>query len=279
MRDRWRSLAIGMAIRRLLSSYLSNRANDGSSRLRSRFTFVPFSTDSQFTFCNLTQMRKHLALAVAVSAFMLIGGGALSAQALMTSQIESRVKSELPEASGVRASIPLVDIPQNLSSNTIRLVDINIDDFALEGSEAKSSIAISAKDIGKAQPSIVGSLDVTATIPAATIIKSANFDDAQIVGNALQISVGAGGLGEAQLVPKFSNTTIYFQLKSVSFLGNEVPSSSLPADIQDEIKSKSMRELKVPKGMKLKAVSLSSNGLSVNLHGSNVQLGKLGSSL
>ena len=265
--------------RRLLSSYLSNRANDGSSRLRPRFTLVPFSTVSQYTFCTLTQMKQHLALAVAVSAFMLIGGGALSAQALMTSQIESRVKSELPEASGVRASIPLVDIPQNLSSNTIKLVNINIDDFALEGSEAKSSIAISANDIGKAQPTIVGSLNVTATIPAATLITSANFDDAQIVGNALQISVGAGGLGQAQLVPKFSNNTIYFQLQSISFLGNEVPSSSLPADVQDQIKNKSMRDLNVPKGMKLKSVSLSSNGLSVNLHGSNVQLGKLGSLL
>ena len=278
MRDRWRSLAIGMAIRQLLSSYLSNRANDGSSRLRSGFTLVPFSTVSQFTFCTLTQMKKHLALAVAISTFMLIGG-ALTAQALMTSQIESRIKSELPKASGVRASIPLVDIPQNLSSNTIKLVNINIDGFALEGSDAKSSITISANDIGKAQPTIVGSLDVTATIPAATIIKSANFDDAQIVGSALQISVGAGGLGQAQLVPKFSNNTIYFQLQSLSFLGNEVPSSSLPADIQDQIKSKSMRELTVPKGMKLKAVSLGSNGLSVNLRGSNIQLSKLGSLL
>jgi hypothetical protein len=224
-------------------------------------------------------MKKHLVLALAVSASMLICGGALSAQALMTSQIESRIKSELPKASGVRASIPLVDIPQNLSSNTIKLVNINIDDFALEGSETKSSIAISANDIGKAQPTIVGSLNVTATVPAATLITSANFDDAQIVGNALQISVGAGGLGQAQLVPKFSNNTIYFQLQSISFLGNEVPSSSLPADVQDQIKNKSMRDLNVPKGMKLKSVSLSSNGLSVNLHGSNVQLGKLGSLL
>jgi hypothetical protein len=122
-------------------------------------------------------------------------------------------------------------------------------------------------------------LNVTATIPAATIIKSAEFENAEIVGNALQVSVGATGLGQALLTPKFSNNAIYFQLQSISILGNPIPSSSLPADIQNQIKSKSMREISVPKGLKLKSVSLSSKGLSVNLQGSNIQLGKLGLTL
>ena len=131
----------------------------------------------------------------------------------------------------------------------------------------------------KSQPTIVGSLDVTATIPAAAIIESAEFENAQIIGNTLQIAVGVSGLGQAKLVPKFSNNTIYFQLQSISILGNEIPSSSLPADIQSQIKSRSIRELNVPKGLKLKSVSLSSKGLSVNLRGLNIQLGKLGLSL
>lgn len=223
--------------------------------------------------------RKHLALIATTSAFILFGGGSLATQALMTSRIESRIKGELPKASGVSASIPLVDIPQNLTSDSIKSARINIDNFALKGSKAESAIAISANNISKSQPTIVGSLDITATIPAATIIKSAEFENAQIVGNTLQVSVGAGGLGQAKLIPKFSNNTIYFQLKSVSIFGSEIPSSSLPADIQSQIKSKSIRELNVPKGLKLKSVSLSSKGLSVNLRGSNVQLGKLGSSL
>jgi hypothetical protein len=179
----------------------------------------------------------------------------------------------------VSASIPFADIPQNLSSDSIKSAKINIDSYALKGSATESAIAISVKNISKKQPTIVGSLDITATIPAATIIKAAEFENAQIVGNTLQVSVGAGGLGQAKLIPKFSNNTIYFQLLSVSILGSELPASTLPADVQSQIKSRSVRELNVPKGLKLKSVSLSPKGLSVNLRGSNIQLGKLGSSL
>jgi len=225
-------------------------------------------------------MKKNsLALVASASAFALFGGGALTAQTLMTSRIEKRINSELPKASGISASIPLADIPQNLSSDSIKSAKINIDSYALKGSATESAIAISVKNISKKQPTIVGSLDITATIPAATIIKSAEFENAQIVGNTLQVSVGAGGLGQAKLIPKFSNNTIYFQLQSISIFGSELPASTLPADVQSQIKSRSVRELNVPKGLKLKSVSLSPKGLSVNLRGTNIQLGKLGSSL
>ena len=223
--------------------------------------------------------RKHLALIATASAFALFGGGAFTAQTLMTSRIEKRIDSELPKASGVSASIPLVDMPQNLTSDSIKSAQISIGNYSLKGSKTESSIAISANNISKSQPTLVGSLNVTATVPAATIIKSAEFENAKIVGNALQVSVGASGLGQALLTPKFSDNTIYFQLESISILGNPILSSSLPADIQNQIKSKSIREVNVPKGLKLKSVSLSSKGLSVNLQGSNIQLGKLGSSL
>jgi hypothetical protein len=42
--------------------------------------------------------RKHLALIAVISAFALFGGGALTAQTLMTSRIEKRINSELPKA-------------------------------------------------------------------------------------------------------------------------------------------------------------------------------------
>ena len=223
--------------------------------------------------------RIHIAAIASASALVLFGGGALTAQTLMTSRIEKRINTELPKASEVTASIPLVDMPQNLTSDSIKSAEINIGSYSLKGSETKSSIAISANNISKYQPTLVGSLNVTATVPAATIIKSAEFENARIVGNALQVSVGASGLGQALLTPKFSGNTIYFQLESISILGNPIPSSSLPADIQNQIKSKSIREVNVPEGLKLKSVSLSSKGLYVNLQGSNIQLGKLGSSL
>ena len=223
--------------------------------------------------------RKHLALIATASALLLLGGGLLSAETRLTSRIEARIKSELPKASGVSVTIPLGDIPQNLASRSIKSARIVIDKYALKGSNAESSMVISLSKVSKSKPTRVGSLDVTATIPAATILESAEFSDAQIVGNTLQVSAGASGLGKAILIPKFSGNQIYFELKGISIFGSEIPASSLPAEVQDQIKDKSVRQLNIPKGLKLKSVSLSSKGLSVRLLGTNIQLGKLGSSL
>lgn len=66
--------------------------------------------------------RKYVAFIALASTLVLIGSGAVSTKMLMTSRIEARIKSELPKASGVSASIPLADIPQNLFSGTIRVV-------------------------------------------------------------------------------------------------------------------------------------------------------------
>jgi hypothetical protein len=77
------------------------------------------------------------------------------------------------------------------------------------------------------------------------------------------------------LVPKFSNNQLYFELKSVSLFGSEIPASSLPADVQAQIKSRSLRELTIPKGMKVKSVSLSSKGLALKLYGNNIEFSSL----
>jgi hypothetical protein len=42
--------------------------------------------------------RKRLAIIATASAFALFGGGALTAQTLMTSRIAKRINSELPKA-------------------------------------------------------------------------------------------------------------------------------------------------------------------------------------
>jgi hypothetical protein len=220
--------------------------------------------------------RKYLIAIAITSAFVLFGGGALTAQTLMTSRIESRIKSELPKASGVSASIPLVDAPSNIMSNSIKSAKINVKSFTLKESGTKTSLDISASNISKAKPTLVGSLEVTATIPVSTIAKASEFGDAEVVGNTLQVAAGAGGMGRAIIVPRYSNNELYFQLKSVSIFGNEIPASSLPANLQDQIKSKSKRSLTPPKGLKVKSVSLSSKGLSVKMYGNNIQLGNLG---
>jgi len=216
---------------------------------------------------------------VASTTVLVLLGGVVGAQQYISSQITSRVEREMPKASGVSASIPLADLPSNIASDSIKSVDINIKSFALKENGTKTSLDISASNISKAKPTLVGSLEVTATIPASTITKQSEFNDAQIVGNTLQVSAGAGGMGTAILIPRYSNSQLYFELQSVSIFGNQIPASSLPADLQNQIKSKSQRSLTPPKGLKVKSVSLSSKGLSVKMSGSNIQLGNLGSGL
>jgi hypothetical protein len=220
--------------------------------------------------------RKHLALIATASAFALFGGGVFTAQKFMTSRIESRVQGELPKASGVRASIPFLDIPSNLASDSIKSANIDIKNFTLKENGTKTSLNIAASNISKAKPTLVGSLELTATIPVSTIAKASEFGDAQIVGDTLQVAAGAGGMGKAILIPKYSNNQLYFEIKSISVFGNEIPASSLPADIQDQIKSKSQRSLTPPKGLKVKSVSINSKGLSIKMYGNNVKLGNLG---
>ena len=217
-------------------------------------------------------------IAASTAVFVLLVG-VLGVQQYISSQITSRVEREIPKASGVSASVPLADLPSNITSDSIKSVNISIKSFVLKENGTKTSLEISASDISKAKPTMAGSLEVTATISASTIAESSEFNDAQIVGNTLQVSAGPGGVGTALLIPKYSNSQLYFELQSISFLGNQIPASSLPAELQNQIKSRSQRSLTPPQGLTVESVSLSSKGLSVKLIGSNIQLGNLGSSL
>lgn len=222
-------------------------------------------------------MTKKYRLSIALgTAALIFGGGLITADTLISSRIESRVYQQIPDAADVSVSIPLRNIPSDLTSDSIKLANINVGRSDSGDVLLNPSLSIAARNIAKKQPNIVGSLEVTAMIPAATITQQAEFEDAQIVGNTLQIAVGSGGLGRASLVPKFSKNQLFFELKSVSLFGSEIPASSLPADVQEQIKSQSVRELSIPKGMKVKSVSLSSKGLALKLYGNNIQFGNLG---
>ena len=221
--------------------------------------------------------RKRLVIISIILAALF--GGMVGAQKFATSKIVARVQREMPNAEGVSASVPLTHLPSDLTSNLIRSVNIKIDRYFLKGSNTNSSLDISASRISKSEPTLVGSLSVTALVSTDTILQNAEFDGAQIVGDTLQVSVGAGGIGRASLVPKYSDGQIYFELASLSFMGNEIPASSLSPDLQDQIKSKSQRDLKVPKGLDVQSVLLSDKGLSLTMYGRDVQLGQLASSL
>ena len=220
-------------------------------------------------------MNKSRVLPIALLAFVSIG--AITVEKSISSRITTRVYEVMPRATDVTASVPLFDLPGNIVGDSIKSVHIDIGEYQLKESTFKPSLAIDARDISKAQPNLIGSLDVTATISAATITQLTDFSDAQIVGNTLQVSVGSGGLGTAILVPKYSGNQIYFELQGVSIFGSEVPADSLPAEIKDQIKSKSVRTLNAPQGMRVKSISLSSEGLALTMHGKNFRPTNLGS--
>jgi hypothetical protein len=223
--------------------------------------------------------RKKSALIVAITVLVLLGTAALAVESAVSSKIESRVQQQLPSASGISASVPLTDLPSILKSELIKEVKIDIADYTLKSSGRKSSLEISAKEISKSASTRIGSLDIKSTVAISQLLAESGFNDAEIVDNALQISVGAGGLGKALIVPKYSNNQIYFQIKSVSIMGSPIPASSLPADIQEQIKSRTVKDLRVPAGLKVKSVSIGPKGLSVNFQGKNINLRSLALSL
>jgi len=202
---------------------------------------------------------------------------AITIEKSISSRITTRVYEVMPRATDVSASVPLFEIPGNIVSDSIKSVHIDVGQYQLKDSTFKPSLAIDAQDISKSTPNVIGSLDVTATISAATIMQLTDFSDAQIVGNTLQVSVGSGGLGTAVLVPKYSDNQIYFELQAVSLFGNEIPADSLPAEIKDQIKSKSVRTLSPPQGMTVKSISLSEAGLALTMQGKNFKAANLGS--
>ena len=223
--------------------------------------------------------RKKSAVIATTTVFVLLGTAALVAESAVSSKIESRVQQQLPSASGISASVPLTDLPSILNSDLIKEVKIDIADYTLKSSGRKSSLEISAKEISKSASTQIGSLEIKTTVAISQLLAESGFNDAEIVDNALQISVGAGGLGKALMVPQYSNNQIYFQIKSVSIMGSPIPASSLPADIQEQIKSRTVKDLKVPAGLKVKSVSIGPKGLSVSFQGTNINLRSLAISL
>ena len=220
-------------------------------------------------------MKKSRIIPIALVA--VLATGAITVEKTISSRISTRVYEVMPRATDVTASVPLFDLPGNIVGDSIKSVHINVGEYQLKESTLKPSLAIHARNISKSQSNLIGALDVTATIPAATITQLADFNDAQIVGNTLQVSVGSGGLGTAILIPKYSGNQIYFELQGVSLFGNEIPADSLPAEIKDQIKSKSVRTLNAPQGMRVKSVLLSSDGLALTMYGKNIRPTKIGS--
>lgn len=214
-------------------------------------------------------------LAIFAALILIALVSAVVVQKNISTKIAVNVQQGLPNASGVSASIPLLDVPSTLMSDSINAARIDIEKYVLEGSEVAPSLSITASNVSKSQPTVIGNLDVTATISAASLTGSSGFDDAKVVGNSLQVPIGADGMGEAIVTPRYADGEFYFELQGVSFLGNEIPATSLPDSVRDEVRARSMRTLAFPEVLTVKSVSLDSAGLSFEMQGSNVELGSL----
>jgi hypothetical protein len=113
---------------------------------------------------------------IATSVLVLsIFAGVIGLEKYISSQITSGVKREMPNASGVSASIPLTDLASNLTSDSIKLANIDIEKYPLKVSNTDSSIKISAGNISKSKPTLIGSLEITATILVSTIAKASEL--------------------------------------------------------------------------------------------------------
>ena len=110
-------------------------------------------------------MRRRSVARIAVAGIaVLLGGGAVTIEKVISSKIASRVEQQLPNASGISASIPLLDIPSDLNSDSIKEVKIDIADYTLKSNGRKSSLEISAKEISKSASTQIGSLEIKTTV-------------------------------------------------------------------------------------------------------------------
>ena len=80
-------------------------------------------------------MKKSRAVPIALVA--VLATGAITVEKTISSRITTRVYEVMPRATDVSASIPLLDIPGNIASDSIRSIQINVGEYALKDSPFK----------------------------------------------------------------------------------------------------------------------------------------------
>ena len=98
---------------------------------------------------------------------------------------------------------------------------------------------------------------------------------ALLVSSVLVLAMLIAGLGLQKYVSLQIATRVEREIPNASGVSVSIPIAHLPRNFQNQIKSKSQRNLKVPEGMRIKSVALSSKGLSLNMTGTNVRLSRL----
>ena len=80
-------------------------------------------------------MKKSRIIAIAL--VVVLATGAITVEKTISSRITTRVYEVMPRATDVTASIPLLDIPGNIVSDSIKSIRINVGEYALKDSPFK----------------------------------------------------------------------------------------------------------------------------------------------
>ena len=70
--------------------------------------------------------------AILISLVAVLATGAITIEKTISSRIATRVYEILPSASDVTASVPLFDLPGNIVNDSIKLIHINVGEYALK---------------------------------------------------------------------------------------------------------------------------------------------------
>jgi hypothetical protein len=82
-----------------------------------------YLADSQNNLCTLIDINRKI-VPISIAVLSLVAVGLVTVNMAISSKVSTRVQSELPEAAGVKAQIPLKDLPENLTSDVIKAVSI-----------------------------------------------------------------------------------------------------------------------------------------------------------
>jgi len=212
-----------------------------------------------------------------LATLLVLSAAGIGVKNYIASQVNSRIARAIPGATGINSSIGWGDIAPALTGHGLHTLSGSIKDTPVAGFSVHPEISFTATNVATTSNSVIGSLDIAATIPTKSITGLVNFPNAQVVNHTLVIAID--GLNtSAVMVPAVSNNAIYFQLQSVKVLGATLTGSSIPAAVQAQVKAKSSRQIKLPTGLKIQSASLQSSGLLVKMHADNFDFANIGTS-
>ena len=212
-----------------------------------------------------------------LATLLVLSASGIGVKNYIASEVNSQIARAIPGATGINSSIGWGDIAPALTGHGLHTLSGSIKDTPVSGFNVHPEISFTAINVATTSSSVIGTLDISATIPTKSITGLVNFPNAQVVNHTLVIAID--GLNtSAVMVPAVSNNAIYFQLQSVKVLGATLTGSSIPAAVQAQVKARSSRQIKLPEGLKIQSASLQSSGLLIKMHAENFDFANIATS-